>query len=96
MALSDEELEHLEKLARVKLSPESRERFREQLERIIDFVRRLQEVDTTTYAAKEYIADLKPYMRDDEAGSCLSRDVVLEEAPEREDGFFSVPPVIET
>lgn len=96
MTLSDEELGHIERLARVKLSDESRERFREQLERIIAFVRQLQEIDTTKYTTKEYAGELKSYLRDDATGSCLSRDDVLEEAPDSADGFFRVPPVIET
>lgn len=96
MTLSDEELGHIERLARVKLSDESRERFREQLERIIGFVRQLQNIDTTKYTAREYTGDVKSYLRDDTAGPCLSRDDVLEEAPDSENGFFRVPPVIET
>jgi aspartyl-tRNA(Asn)/glutamyl-tRNA(Gln) amidotransferase subunit C len=77
VALTEEELEHLERLARVRLSDASRERLREQLERIIEFVKRLQATDT---------AGIEP---------CLPREEVLAASPGKQDGCFSVPPVIE-
>jgi aspartyl-tRNA(Asn)/glutamyl-tRNA(Gln) amidotransferase subunit C len=93
--LSDEELEHLERLARVQLSGPSREKLREQLARIIDFVRRLQSVDTATCEPGACARVSEPALRADEAKPGCARNEVLAEAPRHEHGFFAVPPVIE-
>jgi len=94
--LSDSELKHLEELAKLKLEGESRQKLRIQLSRIIDFVRKLQEVDTSGYEARAYVGRFKPYLRPDEPEECLPRDKVLEESPDTEKGQFRVPPIIET
>ena len=96
MALSEEELEHLERLARVRLSAASRERLREQLARIIEFVKQLQTIDTAHASPRGGSGSPGPELRADEVGPCLSRDDVLAESPENRKGCFSVPPVIET
>jgi aspartyl-tRNA(Asn)/glutamyl-tRNA(Gln) amidotransferase subunit C len=96
MDFTDSELRHLERLARVKLHGASRERLREQLARIIDFVRQLQEVDTSRYERIVPVDDRGSNLREDVAQSCLSVDEVLAEAPESERGMFKVPPVIDT
>ncbi len=96
MQLSDGDLRHLERLARVKLSGASREKLREQLARIIDFVRRLQEIETP---GNEPCAGREPrtaQLRGDVTSPCLSKKEVLAESPECEAGMFRVPSVIES
>ena len=95
MSLTDGELEHLERLARVKLSGESREKLRGQLVRIIEFVKQLQTIDTTGLDPRAQAAGLKPALRGDETKSCLPRDEVLAASPENRNGYFAVPAVIE-
>jgi aspartyl-tRNA(Asn)/glutamyl-tRNA(Gln) amidotransferase subunit C len=95
MSLTDRELEHLERLARVKLSAGSREKLRGQLERIIEFVRQLEGVDTTGVEARSHVGEVKPELRADETKPCLPRAEVLAAAPAKRDGYFSVPSVIE-
>jgi aspartyl-tRNA(Asn)/glutamyl-tRNA(Gln) amidotransferase subunit C len=95
MALSGSELEHLERLARVRLSEKSREKLREQLARIIEFVRQLQSADTTGFEAGTAVGDLESALREDEPRPCLAREEVLAASPDSRDGYFAVPPVIE-
>ena len=95
MSLTDAELEHLERLARVKLSGQSREKLRGQLERIIEFVKQLQGIDTAGIEPRVRAAKLKPTLRGDETKNCLPRDEVLAASPESRKGYFAVPPVIE-
>jgi aspartyl-tRNA(Asn)/glutamyl-tRNA(Gln) amidotransferase subunit C len=95
MSLTDEDLEHLERLARVKLSGESREKLRGQLARIIEFVKQLQSIDTAGIEPRAREAGLKPALRSDETKACLPRDEVLAASPENRKGYFAVPPVIE-
>ena len=95
MALTDKDLEHLERLARVKLSGESREKLRGQLARIIEFVKQLQGIDTAGIELRAQAAGLKPALRGDETKPCLPRDEVLAASPDNRKGYFAVPPVIE-
>ena len=95
MALTEKDLEHLERLARVKLSGDSRKKLRGQLERIIEFVRQLEGVDTTGIEARSQTYDIKPELRDDATKPCLPRAEVLATAPAKRDGYFAVPSVIE-
>jgi aspartyl-tRNA(Asn)/glutamyl-tRNA(Gln) amidotransferase subunit C len=95
MELKDKDLEHLEKLARVELSGESREKLRGQLSTIIEFVRKLQSIDTSAYEAKAYLGGFEPELRLDEALECLDTEEVLEAAPDRQKDYFRVPPVID-
>jgi len=95
MILSESELVHLERLARVKLSGESREKLREQLARIIEFVRQLETIDTSGVEPRAYVGEFEPELREDLLKPCLPREDVLAASPDRKFGFFSVPPVIE-
>jgi aspartyl-tRNA(Asn)/glutamyl-tRNA(Gln) amidotransferase subunit C len=95
MSLTDRELEHLERLARVKLSGEAREKLRGQLARIIEFVRQLEGVDTTGYEPRAYVGAFEPELRADVTKPCLPREEVLGAAPQREREFYGVPAVIE-
>jgi len=47
MPLSLEEVEHIAMLARLELSAEEKNRYRQQLSAILDYIRKLQELDTT-------------------------------------------------
>jgi len=95
MTLSEDDLEHLERLARVKLDGESRARLREQLAGIIEFVRQLQAIDTAGVEPRAYVGEFAPTLREDVVRPCLPRDEVLASAPDAKFGFFAVPPVIE-
>ena len=92
MALSDMEFSDLEKLAKVDLDGQERDRLRLQLDRVLGFVRKLQEVDTDGVSRGE-AAPSAPAA--DVPGECLDREEILSQAPDSGDGFFRVPAVIE-
>jgi aspartyl-tRNA(Asn)/glutamyl-tRNA(Gln) amidotransferase subunit C len=92
LALTDSEFKELEALAKIDLGPEERDRLRIQLERILGFVRKLQEVESEEAGAVP-AGGARPSA--DEPGECVDREEVLGQAPGREEAFFSVPPVIE-
>ncbi len=96
MEFTDKDLEHLERLARVKLAGPSRENLRGQLSRIIEFVKQLQAVDTAGFDAAGATVAAGTSLREDVPRPCLPREEILGAAPERRDEFFGVPPVIDT
>ena len=95
MELKDADLRHIERLARVELSGESRDTLRAQLGDIIGFVQKLQAIDTAGYSPRAYLGGFEPGLRRDEDAECLSREEVIREAPDAVKGLFRVPSVIE-
>jgi len=89
-------VDHVAKLARLELSEEDRQRFARQLGSILEYCAKLNELDTERVAPTSHVLAVSNVFRDDVPGTPLAREAVLERAPEHEDGFFKVPPVIET
>ncbi len=94
MALTREEVLHVAELARLSLSPAEIELFTGQLNEILEYVEKLQELDTTEVAPMAHVVPLRNVFREDQVRECLPRDAVLENAPAREDGNFLVPRII--
>ena len=94
LRLTDMEFGDLEALARVDLDPEERDRLRLQLDRILGFVHKLAEVDTGEPGIGSSDSPVAA-LSSDEPHECLDREDVLGQAPDREDGFFRVPPIID-
>ncbi|ACV10273.1 glutamyl-tRNA(Gln) amidotransferase, C subunit [Halorhabdus utahensis DSM 12940] len=87
-AVDPDEVEHVADLARVNLDPEERERFTEQFADILSSFETLDEVPEV-----EPASELTNVMRPDEVETSLDQDEALENAPDREDGFFKGPRV---
>ncbi len=81
-------------LARLKLTEEEVELFQKQLGDILEFVNKLNEVNTEGVEPFILFSESTP-MREDEPEPSLDREKALMNAPEREDGFFVVPRVVE-
>jgi aspartyl-tRNA(Asn)/glutamyl-tRNA(Gln) amidotransferase subunit C len=97
MPLDPNVISKLEKLARLRLEPEARERLGADLERILDFVDRLQKLDTTGVEPLIYLIEPEEATgwRDDATAEHLPREQALENAPDHDGAFFRVPKVIE-
>jgi aspartyl-tRNA(Asn)/glutamyl-tRNA(Gln) amidotransferase subunit C len=95
MPLSLEEVEHIATLARLELTAEEKTRYRQQLSAILDYIRKLQELDTTDIPPTSSVLSGGSPLRADESRPGLSREVLLENAPEVERGQFKIPPIFE-
>lgn len=95
MTLDDALLDYLAHLARLRLAPEERERLRQDLTRILEYVAVLAEVDPGESAGAGAAAMEDPVLREDEAVTPLAREVALDPAPEVLEGHFSVPAVVQ-
>jgi len=94
MRIDRRKIDQLETLARIELTPAEKERLIVQLDRIVGYVRQLQQIDTDTVPPFQSPGGRTP-LRDDKTGDCLDRDSVLDEAPDTADRHFRVPRVIE-
>jgi len=94
MALSSEEVLHVAELARLSLRPEEVELFTRQLNDILAYVQKLEELDTSGVAPLAHVIPLVNAFREDVVREGLSLEAALKNAPVREDGSFLVPRVI--
>jgi aspartyl-tRNA(Asn)/glutamyl-tRNA(Gln) amidotransferase subunit C len=89
------DVEHVARLARLALADAEIERMREQLNGILAYIEKLNELDTEGVEPTAHAVPLLNVMRDDEVGPCLPRDEALANAPDRAGEFFRVPRIIE-
>ena len=92
MAISREEVLHVAALARLELTEEEVERFREQLNAILEAVGKVAELDLSNVEPTAHPLDLVNAWADDEPHQSLPLDAVFANAPAREDDLFRVPP----
>ena len=95
MKLSLAEVEHIANLARLELTAEEKEKYRQQLSAILDYAVRLQEVDTSGILPTSSVLPEHGVLRDDFPGESLQLDETLANAPDQKKKQFRVPPVFE-
>ncbi len=95
MALTPDDVDHVAALARLGITPEERSRFAEQLSSILEHFQALQALDTADIPPTAQVLDLRNVMRPDAARPSMARDLVLQNAPRQEDGFFRTQAVLE-
>ena len=95
MPLTRAEVLHIATLARIALTDDEVELFREQLSEILDQFEALKELDTDGVPPTGHAVDLQAVMREDEAHDSLDLEDVLCNAPRREREYFRVKAVLE-
>lgn len=95
MSLTREEVEHIADLARLDLTEEEKERYREQLSDILDYAARLQALDTSHIPPTASVIATRSVLRADVSKQGLTTQAALENAPRVEQNQFRVPPVQE-
>lgn len=87
---------HVANLARLEFNDTETQEFTETLARILDYISKLDELETDDVEPTSHIHPLKNITKADVVKPSLPRDEVLANAPEPEEGFFGVPRVIDT
>ena len=95
MKLSLEQVRHVARLARLRLSPAEEERYARQLGEVLGYVEALREVDTSSIAPTAHAADLPLSLREDQVATSLSPEQAVANAPERAGSAVRVPRIIE-
>ncbi len=88
-------VEYVAKLARLSLSEKERELFGSQLNSILNYMEKLNEVDTKDVEPTSHVISLSNVMRDDIPVRSIKREDALMNAPEHTDKFYRVPKIIE-
>jgi aspartyl-tRNA(Asn)/glutamyl-tRNA(Gln) amidotransferase subunit C len=92
MAITRDEVLHVARLARLELTDDDVERFTEQLSAILEAVAKVSELDLSDVEPTAHPLDLVNVWGEDEPRPSLPAEEALANAPDREAGFFRVPP----
>lgn len=92
--LTDEEVLKIAELARIELSPEEVERFKNGLSTVLDYVADLQKVDTENLDIVSSVTGLENVQREDIPVVAENRDKILAGAPEIKDGLYKVKSIL--
>ncbi len=92
----DIDIAHVSRLARLDLSAEELESYKRQLGVILEHAARVQSLDADPRIENAHPLGLVNSFRDDVTRPPLDRDEVLSSAPDTMDGFFVVPPAMES
>lgn len=95
MKITLKEVEHVARLARLALSEEEKEQMRSQLDRILAYMEKLNQLDTTGVEPTSHVIPMTNVFREDAVVPSLPREEALANAPDRQEGFFRVPRIIE-
>jgi aspartyl-tRNA(Asn)/glutamyl-tRNA(Gln) amidotransferase subunit C len=104
MPVTIAEVEHIASLARLTFSDEEKEKLARELNEILKYMEKLNELDTTNVEPLTHMTEIAgdagpapsgpASLRPDEIAPSLSREDAMKNAPERTDKFFKVPKVL--
>lgn len=93
MAITVKDVEHVAKLARLELTEEEKEKFTRQLGNVLKYVDQMNEVDTSNVEPLSHPIDFVNVMRDDVVYYDQTKEQLMANAPDEENGFFKVPKI---
>ena len=94
MEVNDALVDKLANLARLQFDAAEKESIKNDLQRMIQFVEKLNELDTTGVEPLLHMSEQVNILRDDEVNGSVSRVEALQNAPVHDEQFFKVPKVI--
>lgn len=87
------DVEHVAKLARIELTDEEKELYTKQLGDVLQYVNQMNEVDTSNIEPMTQVVDFVNVMREDKVVYEQTKEELMKNAPDEEDGFFKVPKI---
>ena len=94
MEVNDEMVDKLAHLARLHFTDAEKPSIKADLQRMIQFVEKLNELDTSGVEPLLHMSDNTNVLRNDETGGSIKRSEGLKNAPLQDGVFFKVPKVI--
>lgn len=88
-------VDNVAELAKLRLNEDEKKEMAKEMEDIIAFANQLDELDTTGITATAHVVPMKNVFHKDKPESCFDRELLLENAPQKVNGCFFVPQVVE-
>jgi aspartyl-tRNA(Asn)/glutamyl-tRNA(Gln) amidotransferase subunit C len=95
MKLTRDDVQRVAVLARLRLTPEEETQLTEQLDHILAYMEKLDELDTSKVEPFSHAVDAVNASREDKVTNRPDLDAVLANAPDRDNTFYKVPKIIE-
>lgn len=92
--ITDKTMDEIEILAKLHLTDEEKEKSREEMQRMLDYVDMLNRLDTKDVEPLTHIFPVQNVFREDEVEESTPRNELLKNAPKEKDGQFLVPKTI--
>ena len=92
--ISKKDVEYVAKLARLKLREAEKKAHAEQLNKILGYMDKLNQLDTTHIKPTSHVTEMQNVFRKDTVNPSIPVDNALRNAPDKKDNFFRVPKVI--
>ena len=89
--ISDETMEYVGILAKLELSDEEKEAAKKDMESMLDYIDKLNELDTSNVEPMSHVFPVKNVFREDVVTNGDDRENLLANAPEQKDGCYKVP-----
>lgn len=93
--ITDEMIEYVGILAKLELSEEEKEKAKRDMGRMLDYMDKLNELDTDGVEPMSHVFPVNNVFREDIVRNGDERDAMLANAPEIKDGSYKVPKTIE-
>ena len=93
--ISDETMEYVSILAKLELSEEEKQKAKQDMERMLDYVDLLKELDTDGVTPMSHVFPVSNVFREDVVTNGDEKEAVLKNAPKQKNGMFMVPKTIE-
>ena len=93
--ITRQDVEHVAELARLELTAAEKDQFIAQLNSILTYIEKLNELNTTAVEPTSHVIPMSNVFRDDQVRPSLERDLALQNAPQESHFFFKVPRIIE-
>jgi aspartyl-tRNA(Asn)/glutamyl-tRNA(Gln) amidotransferase subunit C len=94
MEVNDDLINNLAQLARLEFNDAEKDEIKNDLQKMIAFIDKLNELDTTGVEPLLHMSDNINVLREDEVKGSISREDALKNAPVHDEQFFKVPKVI--
>ncbi len=95
MKISKKDVVATAELARLEFDDETLSRFVRQLGDILGYIENLSELDTENVKPTSHVLELSTPLRKDEVKQSITQEQSLANSPSNEDGFFTVPRIID-
>ena len=93
--ISDETIEYVGILAKLELSPEEKEQAKKDMAGMLDYIDKLNELDTSGVEPMSHVFPVNNVFREDVVTNGDEREKILKNAPAAKDGSFMVPKTVE-
>lgn len=93
--ITEETIDYVSILAKLKLSETERVQAKEDMQKMLDYIDKLNELDTTGVEPMSHVFSVNNVFREDVVTNGDDRENILSNAPEKKEGQFKVPKTVE-